>query len=212
MKTPIVLIATLAAASLCLTSCGKDSLTQDIRPDESDQITNPAITTRSSVSDPFEFNEIVQLSTDELVGDIDKFGNRGSGVDEGDMVRFVRSTPNIAIFGFGDSRILNWGSWYVEVDLIFNRRINALGGILKFTFPDYGDEVEFAVSGQPALVTDSGDDSQRLEMQLSVIQGSGRFENKRFEGSAVLLDVGSLIDGSGDLRTYLVVEGVMNRN
>ena len=103
--------------------------------------------------------------------------------------------------------ILNWGSWYVEVDLSYDQSNNSVAGTLMFTYPDYGDEVEFGVSGQPALVTNEDDNSQELVLQLSINQGTGRFEGKVFEGSALLTNVGILIDDAGDLRNYLMVDG-----
>ncbi len=208
MKTSIFFFATLAACSLCLTSCGNDSLTDRIMLDESNQIIQNEITTRSS-GEPFLFEEVVQLEADEAFGDVDKFGARGPDTeDKGAMDRFQKA-PSVAITGFGDSHILNWGSWYVEVDLMYDPTNNSVAGTLLFTYPDYGDEVEFVVSGQPALVTDPDDNSQQLVLRLTINEGTGRFEGKTFEGSAVLTDVGSLIDSAGDLRTYLMVDGTI---
>lgn len=206
MKTSIFFLATLAVSSLCLTSCGNDSLTDNILLDESNHVIYTDITTRST-AEPFLFEEIVQLEADEAFGDIDKFGARGPDTeDKGAMDRFQKA-PAIEITGIGDSRILNWGSWYVEVDLSYDQSNNSVAGTLMFTYPDYGDEVEFGVSGQPALVTNEDDNSQELVLQLSINQGTGRFEGKVFEGSALLTNVGILIDDAGDLRNYLMVDG-----
>ena len=206
MKTSIFFLATFAICSIFLTSCGNDSLTDRILLDESNQILNKEITNRS-VGELFLFEEIVQLEADEAFGDIDKFGARGpDSEDKGALDQFQKA-PAISIIGIGDSRILNWGSWYVEVDLSYDPTNNSVAGTLMFTYPDYGDEVEFGVSGQPALVTNPEDNSQELVLQLSINQGTGRFEGKAFEGSAVLPNVGSVIDGGDNLRTYLMVDG-----
>ncbi len=208
MKTSIFFLATLVISSLCMTSCGSDSLTDTILLDESNQIIRPEITNRSA-GEPFEFNEIVALEANDAYGDIDKFGARGAdAIDKGQMESFKKE-PNLAIFGIGDSRINNWGSWYVVVDLSYDPINNSVAGTLMFTYPDYGDEVEFGVSGQPALVNNKDDNSLQLEMQLEINQGTGRFENKSFEGTALLEDIGRLIENAGDLRTYLDVNGII---
>ena len=211
MKSSILFIATLAISSLCLTSCGKDSFTEDIRLDASNQIIDKEIATRS-LGESFEFDEMVILKAEDAFREGYIRGSRRPVTNDGGIERNVRSPSNLAIRGFGDSHILHWGSWYVDVNLVYQRTKNTVSGIIKFTFPDYGDEVEFAVTGQPALVTNPNDKSQELELQLTVTQGTGRYDDKTFVGSAVLLDVEGLIEREEDFSTHLVVDGIMEDN
>lgn len=207
MKTSVFSLAiSITASALFLTSCGNDNLTENIKLDKSNKVVNTEISNRSA-GEPFLFEEIVHLYADEAFGDIEKFGARGPDAeDKGQMERFQKQ-PNLAISGIGDSRILNWGSWYVVVDLGYDPTNNTVSGTLKFTYPDYGDEVEFGVSGQPALVVNNEDNSQQLMLTLEINQGTGRFEDKSFDGYAVLEDVEKLMDNAGDIKTYLVVNG-----
>jgi len=211
MKSSILFIATLAISSLCLTSCEKDSFTENIRLDASNQIINKEITTRS-LGESFEFDEMVMLTAEDAFRESDIKGFRRPVAIEGDIEKHVKMPSGLAINGFGDSHILNWGSWYVDVNLVYQRTKNTVSGIIKFTFPDYGDEVEFAVNGQPALVTNPDDKSQELELHLTVLQGTGRYEDKTFEGSAVLLDVAGLMEREEDFSTHLVVNGTIEDN
>ncbi len=204
MKTSIIYLASLIVCSLCLTSCGNDNLTDNINLDKSERLM-----TRSS-GDPFEFNEIVTLSTNNCDTREAKTGVRRHVVVEDNMERLVRSSYYMGICGFGDSHILNWGSWYVDVNLTYYPSINAVSGSIRIQYPDYGDEVTFDVKGRPAIIFDEEDSSYQLDMRLTVRKGTGRFEDKIFEGSAIIVDIGSLVTGLGDLRTYLIIEGVMN--
>ena len=44
------------------------------------------------------------------------------------------------------------------------------------------------------------------------MDGTGRFEDKAFEGLAALLDVETLLDGSGPLVTRVALEGLLVDN
>jgi len=174
--------------------------------DDSNQIINTEITNRS-VGEPFKFEQLVALQADDAFGDIEKFGARGPDAEVNGQMERYKKQPNLAITGIGDSRILNWGSWYVVVDLSYDPINNSVSGTLMFTFPDYGEEVEFGVTGQPALITDNND--KQLVLQLDINQGTGSFEDKTFEGSAVIQNVGSLVETGGDINTYLVINGTV---
>jgi hypothetical protein len=200
----------IAFCTLGMASCQKDNLTENIRLDESKNVIDASITTRSLRGDEFKFNELVVLTADDAVVGGGSEGGGRSG--KGNLDGFGKGQANMAITGIGDSRIQNWGSWYVEVDLIYDPTQNEVYGSITITYPDYGDAVNFSVSGQPAIVLDRDDNSQYLNMQLDIAQGSGRFENKAFTGSAMFPSVGSLIDGTGDLRTYLEIDGMLIDN
>ncbi len=214
MKTQALFTLVLGIGLFFISSCNKDALVEDIRPltSEYNVITEAAASVLER--DSFEFSEIVELEMEEVLKDMDRFGSRGDRDAKGTMDSFGSRLPNQSIEGDESSRTQNWGSWDVDVKLIYDPNDNSVTGSIKIDYPDYGDYVKFEVAGQPAVVIvgDRDDETTQLQMQLTIVEGTGRFEDKTFEGLAAVLDVETLIAGSGPLRARVAIEGLLVDN
>jgi hypothetical protein len=215
MKTQLLFSAVLIISLFLIPACNKDALVEKIIPLKAEYTFDTEMVSNALKRDSFEFNEIVTLTAKAVdIGDFDGFDSRGSRDGKDDANSFGNRLPGLAITGTGDSEIENWGSWYVVVDLALNPDDNSVTGLLNFTFPDYGDLVDFEVSGQPAVVVvgEKDDETLQLQVQLTIVTGTGRFANKTFDGTAAFLDVESLLSGAPDVPIRLVIEGALIDN
>jgi hypothetical protein len=215
MKTQMLFTPVLIISIFLIPACNKDALVEEINPLNAEYISDTKTVSNALKRDSFEFNEITTLTAMEVDnGDFNGVDSKGSRDGKDDADSSGNRTPPQAITGFGDSEIENWGSWYVSVDLALYSDDNSVAGQLNFTFPDYGDYVGFEVSGQPAVVAVGENDEAtlQLQVQLTIVTGTGRFENKTFDGTAAFLDVESLINGAPRVPTRLVIEGALIDN
>ena len=191
--------AIAAIATLALTSCQKDSFVDPMSPDTDFFKTTTTVENSSSIEDAFYFDEQILLIAGSVPGSEERKGMSRMNVQ-----------PTVALSGFGDSEIQNVGSWYLEIDLEYNPNAQAISGTLNMEFPDYGDKVDFVVYGGPAKVTQriDGQQVEVLVMQLAIKSGTGRFADKKFEGSATLTPVNNMSSGEA-LKPQLQIEGLL---
>ena len=204
MNARNIIFTALASASLILTSCSEDGLVSTVEPVNQMEMTNPNTPADGyepgssfSATEDYEFTAPLKVSIGKVNPQLYPQGTEGK----------------ISIRSKSSSFEYKWGSWVVNMDLTLDENTDQISGTYNCIFPDMADRLELTVVGYNAIniKSDTGElPVYRIVLDVKSNRGTGRFENKVFEGQVILNNLtGKIMPGMNNLPATGTVRGTL---